>query len=217
MIFKGATTDYLNRPLRNLNEMKNWSAAKVDRKLAKLRPKPVFITEPRLHQKVCFLSLVKLPQNMQLLDMGLGKTKLVLDAFRWLKSAGKIKHLLVLVPNVVNIEAWRLEVAKHASDLTVSYLSGTKEERQKALFDGADICVGTYSGLMHLVCSKQPKIKMWIDDKKLAQTQKLFDGVVWDEITQLMNHRSLNSKIAVKLSKKYKFRGDANRSRDADK
>ena len=206
MIFKGATAEYLNRPLRNLNEMKNWSAATLDRKLAKLRPKPTFITEPRLHQKACFLSLIKLPHNMQLLDMGLGKTKLVLDAFRWLKSANKIKRILVLVPNVVNIEAWRLEVAKHAPDLTVSYLSGMKEDRQEALFDETDICVGTYSGLMHLVCSKQPKTKMRIDDKKLSQTQKLFDGIVWDEITQLMNHRSLNSKIAVKLSKKYKFR-----------
>jgi SNF2 family DNA or RNA helicase len=184
---------------------KDWSEQKIDRRLAKLDPQPMFITTPRHHQKICFYLMVKFFYTLPLLDLGLGKTKLVLDAFRWFKDAGKLHRILVAVPNVVNLEGWRLEIAKHAPDLTASYLEGNKQQRLEALEEETDLCLATYSGLNHIICGRSDG-KMQIDQKKLSKVSKLFDGIVWDEITQIMNHRSLQYKIATKLSRDYVFR-----------
>jgi SNF2 family DNA or RNA helicase len=209
MILKSQIREYMQRPLRDLSVMKRWSLRKIDRKLAELDPLPVFITTPRRHQKICFYIIAKLPHDLQLLDMGLGKTKLVLDAFRWFKTAGRMRRLLVLVPAVINLEAWRDEIKKHAPDLMASYIEGTPAERERALNDSTDICIATYSGLSHLVCTRamrDDKTKMTIDKKKLATLRKRFDGVIWDECNALMNHRSLNFKIANQLAKNYVMR-----------
>jgi SNF2 family DNA or RNA helicase len=138
-------------------------------------------------------------------DLGLGKTKTALDSIRWLKHAGRIHRVLVLVPNVVNLEGWRLEIAKHAPDLTASYIMGDKRERAEAWDDETDLCLCTYAGLYHLVCTKSAK-KMRIDLAKLKKAQKLFDGIVWDECQALMSHRSLNFRIASQLSKNFRWR-----------
>jgi SNF2 family DNA or RNA helicase len=206
MIFKTAIKGYLERPLRDLNEMKSWSPEKVDRALAKLDPKPVFITKPRHHQKVCFLLLAKDPQTLQLLGMGLGKTKLVLDVFRWYKAAGKLKRLLVLVPNIVNLESWRAEIALHAPDLSAVYIEGPRSGRQEALYcEESDLCISTYAGLNFLVCDKIRK-KLQISYRCIQETQKLFDGVILDEITNLMSHRSLSFRVVQRLSNKWRLR-----------
>jgi hypothetical protein len=145
------------------------------------------LTQPKRHQFAGFYILVKHPKALCLFDLGLGKTKLILDVFRWRKAAGKSKRLLVLVPNVVNLEGWRMEIAKHAPDLTASYLEGSKQERLVALEKKTDLCLSTYMGLTHVVCAKSVgkkkdgNRKMQIDDAQLEHVTKLFDGVVWDE------------------------------------
>lgn len=205
MISKRAVKEYLTRPLRNLNEMKRWSRAKIARKIDALKPSAVFLTEPRHYQKICFYSLIKLPRNMQLLHMGLGKTKIVMDAIRWLTTAGMLQRVLVLVPNVINIEGWRIELAKHASDLTYSCLEGSHAMRLEALREQTQLCIGTYAGLTSLIC-KNIGGKMRIDVQELQRVAELFDGIIWDESTALMNPRSLQFQIATKISKGYALR-----------
>ncbi|MFH1738369.1 MAG: SNF2-related protein [bacterium] len=170
----------MSRPRRDLGKYKDWTWAKIERKLSALDPSPKFYTEPRHHQKICFYLLTKFPRELEILDMGLGKTKLILDAFRWHKAAKNLKRILVLVPNVVNLEGWRMEIAKHAPDLTASYLEGPKADRLAAVEDETDLCLATYSGLTHIVCARAGG-KMRIDPKQLAWVQKQFDGIVWDE------------------------------------
>ncbi len=199
-IFKTAINDYLNRALRDLNEMKRWSPAKIDRKLAKLDPKPVFVTEPRFHQKVCFLLLAHDPRTLQLLGMGLGKSKLVLDVFRWYKSAGKLKRMLILVPNIVNLESWRAEIAKHAPDLQATYIEGDREDRQKAFHNKrSDLCISTYAGLNFLLCVKSRK-KLRMDPQLIKRTKQSFDSLVCDESTSIMNPQSLSFKLVRQIS-----------------
>ena len=209
MISKIAIQEYLERPLRDLNAMKRWSPEKIRKKLASLDPSPTFITEPRHHQKVCFYALAKLPRSLQLLHMGLGKTKLVLDAFRWHKTAGNVNRMLVLVPNVVNLEGWRDEIAKHAPDLSASYVEGSKVERAAAVASDSDLCLSTYSGLTHLACDRihgREKGSLRISGRLLSVLRRRFDAIVWDESTALINPRSLQFKIASKISRGYKFR-----------
>lgn len=216
MIFKSAIKSYLSRPLRDLGEVKTWSDAKLDRKLAELVPRPVFITEPRRHQKVCFYLHAKLPFLLDFQDMGLGKSKLVLDLFRWYKSSGKLHRLLICVPNVCNLESWRDEIAKHAPDLTASYVEGTSETRKRNFTAKTDLCITTYAGLNHIICAKTTVKKRGdtFDTKNVLRPVKstiisvseTFDGVVWDESTALKNKDSLTFKVADKISRNWRFR-----------
>jgi SNF2 family DNA or RNA helicase len=209
MIFKRAIDDYLTLPRRDLGEVKRWSDGELSRRLSRLKPAPAFYTEPMRHQKVAFYLMAKLPCLMGILGLGLGKTKLTLDVIRWRKSAGLLSKVLILVPNAVNLEGWRLEIAKHAPDLTASYILGLPSERAFAFSANTDLCLSTYSGLFHLLCTRRAvkkKGKMLIDPKKLSLAQKRFDGIVWDEVQNLKNHLSLGYRIARALSARFKFR-----------
>ena len=203
MIFKGAVDKFLNRPLRNLGKAKEWED--IDSMLSCLEPKPVFVTEPYHHQKICFYLLTKQPRMLELLDMGLGKSKIVLDAFRWHKAKGNARRLLVCVPNVVNLESWRNEIALHAPDLKASYIEGDKAARFKAFHSPSDLCITTYQGLNYLVCQKA-RSKLRIDNAMLFWARGSFDAVVWDETTAaLMSHKSLSYQVARQISDGWRF------------
>ena len=209
MISPYAVENYLSRELRDLNVRKRWSAAKVERKLSELSPRPTFVTEPHHYQRIGFYLLATLPHVLLLWDMGLGKTKTVLDVVRWHKAAKHLKRVLVLVPNVVNLDSWRAEIEKHAPDLTASYVFGDKQARMEAVEEETDLCVCTYAGLNHLCCGKvkgKSKKKMVIDPQRMAHVRGQFQGVVWDECTALLNHRSLQFQIARELGKDYTMR-----------
>ena len=214
MIFRSYVSDFLAQPVRDLGEVKRWSVAKLDRKIAKFEPTPTFVTEPRKHQKVGFVLGASLYYLELLFDLGTGKTKVALDIIRYLQASGRVRRrVLILVPNVVNIEGWKLEIAIHAPDLRARFLTGDKTSREEAFRDGeSDICVGTYSGMQHLLCSrpakkgKRKKGKMVIDAELLATTKKMFDGIVCDESTSIMNIHSLSFRIIRQLTKDFRMR-----------
>jgi superfamily II DNA or RNA helicase len=211
MILKSAIRDFLNRSLRNLNEMCSLSADEIDEGIASLDPQPKFVTNPLLHQRVCFYLLARCPQVLLWLEMGLGKTKIVLDSFRWYKSAGRLHRLLVCVPNVVNIEEWRDQIAQHAPDLSAVYVEGGRDDRIEALHDESDICVVTYAGLNWLVCEsvgrqRSPGRELRIQPGRIKDVRRLFDAVVWDESTSVMNHQSLSFRVARSISQQWFWR-----------
>lgn len=206
MIFKGAVDAFLNRKRRDLRRRKRWSVGKVARCLKKLSPRPEFITKPRLSQKVGFLIGAKYENVFFMFDMGLGKTKLTLDLIRYRWQQRLLRRVLVLVPNVVNIEGWRQEMKVHAPDLEAVFITGTPEEKQAAWCDTSSIvCVCTYSGLHSFLCSK--KKKGWEPNQsKLRKGKMLFDGLVMDESQALMNIHSLRYRCVKALSADFAFR-----------
>lgn len=205
MIFKTAVSDYLKRPLRDLSRYKQWSEEKLSARLAQLDPQPKFITSPRKHQKVGFLLGVKYPHLFCMFDMGLGKSKLALDLIRYLRKIERLHRVLILVPNVVNLESWRMEITIHAPDLSATYIEGTKQDRREAWEEPSDLCLCTYAGLQALICTNSGK-KRRVDPILLAKAKQLFDGAVFDESTALMNHRSLNFRVVGQLTKDFAWR-----------
>lgn len=202
MISKQAVTNFLNRPLRNLSFLKRISERKIDEAIRKLNPLPEFFTVPKRHQKVTFLIGATLPGMLEFLDMGLGKTKITLDLIHYFRKKNHQQdRALVLVPNTVGIENWRREVNKHRPDLPFYGLDGMDGEDKKAIiksFDGI-LCM-TYMGLLRIVCVGKEK-KLVVAPKQLKDFAALFNILVLDESSSVMNIHSLSYRVCRKISK----------------
>jgi SNF2 family DNA or RNA helicase len=209
-IARSSIKDFFSRDLLDFRTLKDSKDTWVDGELAKLNPQPVFRTDPYLHQKICFLIGNEFPQFLNMLDMGLGKSKLMLDLFFYFMATKRARKMLVLCNTTSLVESWLMEVEKHTPWLTASRIAKSEDFlRSHDLND--DVCVTTYQGWMHFVCDKVKKKgekvnKMVINHGRLKHLCLTFDFVVYDESTALKNHRSLYSKIARKMLKLVKTR-----------
>ena len=123
------------------------------------------------------------------IDMGLGKTSIVLEAFRRLKEAGEAKRMLVVAPLLPMTETWPPEARKWRQfrHMSVCLLHGPKKLQMLRAGGpaAADITVINYEGLA------------WL--QKHAADMPDYDIVAYDEITKLKNPRVQRSKAARKM------------------
>jgi SNF2 family DNA or RNA helicase len=91
-------------------------------------PDDFFITEPYEHQKKALAFAYRNIRCGLLLDMGLGKTKIVVDLLRMLK-----KKALVLSP-VVGLETWAHEVEVHSGgEMSAVCVKGTPKKKKDGI------------------------------------------------------------------------------------
>lgn len=118
-------------------------------------------------------------------DPGLGKTSVVLEAFRQLREEGAVDRMLVIAPLRVCQLVWPAETRKWTQfrDLTVSFIHGRHKEAR--LQEEADI---------HLI---NPEGIPWLWQQMGAGTRRTrlpWDVVTVDELTRFKNHRAQRSK-----------------------
>jgi SNF2 family DNA or RNA helicase len=128
------------------------------------------------------------------------------------KKLKKVNKTLVLVPNVVMVGNWGVEVETF-TDLSWIDLVGTKKERLEKLEKEADIYIMNYHGLQSLLAYKRTektkKGKSLISDPFAAvDFAKRFDAIIYDEChsSGLKNHRTLTFALCAMLSKRIPFR-----------
>lgn len=213
MISKAATQAYLARKLNSFDWVKECSEDELDKALNNLNPKPFFYTPPFKHQKASFLVGLECPEFLYFLDLGLGKTKLMLDLIRYRKLCGEKPRAIALVPNVANIENWVMEVEKHAPDLFVTPLVGDSQERFQQLEDKGDIFVINYQGMNALVTDivkvrkgDKEKGRWEINKKRLLGLSSEFNSIIFDESTAFKNHQSLTYRVCRDFSAPYVMR-----------
>lgn len=198
MINKQAITDFLDRKLENWNWVKN---VKEDALLEEVvatgipyNPK----TDPFLHQIAMALIAHYNDNFLFLLDMGLGKTKGILDILSMKKEQGKLTSALVLVPNAVTINSWENQIKEH-SNLSYTGLYGKTEERLYTLLKGkSDIFITNYAGFQLMVMENTGKKgKRNPDYSKIDEIAKKVNACVLDEVHLCgnKNHDSLMFKI----------------------
>jgi SNF2 family DNA or RNA helicase len=205
MLSSGVVKWFINRKLKNYDWLKKRTAAELQETIGKLLPPPRFVTKPMLHQLVCFIIAIYRKNFLFLLDLGTGKTKIILDALYYWLFSGEITHALVLVPNRINITGWMDEVHKHQPSLKIILLPNNAELREARLAAPFDIAVCTYAGFQTM-CGTVKKHKREIDPEKLGEIARHFQCVVYDECHSLKNHRSINYKVAYLLQPLMKFR-----------
>jgi len=116
------------------------------------------------------------------LDMGLGKTVVTLTSIAHLLSQGFLSGVVIVAPIRVIKLVWRQEALKwsHTKDLTFSMVTGTKDQRTRALMRKADVYLLNYENLRWFADTlKTYYVKR---DKPVP-----FNGIVWDEISKMKN------------------------------
>lgn len=142
---------------------------------------------PHGYQKRARAHLMETHAGALFLDPGLGKTSVVIDAFRLLKEAGMVERMLVVAPLRVCQLVWRQEGKKWSQfrDLTFTLLHGPKKDER--LHEDTDI---------HLI---NPEGIAWFTKKFFGRSDIPYDVVTIDELTKFKNHTAQRSK---KLRKK---------------
>lgn len=132
--------------------------------------------------------------TMLWLDMGLGKTIVTLTTITHLIKQGFLKSVLIVAPLRPLKTVWRQEALKwtHTSGLKFSLISGTPDQRFRALNRKADV---------YLINNENLK---WLSDvikKKLIDRDKQipFNGIVWDEVTKMKNSTSKRGKAVLPI------------------
>lgn len=207
MIAKEAIDTYLAQPRKSYDWVKSLTRAEMVLELKERfgQGNWPFLTRPDKHQMACYLVGLNRRRFLYFLDMGGGKTKLVLDLFRHYKKEGIVTQLLVFVPKKVHIGSWQENVREHASDLVYEGIDATtiatKWERLEQ--SEADVVCIDYMGFELAVTGKVKvgkKTKLARDDRKLSILKKKYQALVFDEVHRCKNHESLRYRLTNTLS-----------------
>ncbi len=122
------------------------------------------------------------PNTMMWADMGLGKTIVTLTSVAHLIKSGFLRGVIIVAPIRVIRLVWRQEAAKweHTKDLRFSMVTGTRDQRTRALLRPADIYLVNYENMQWM--SETLHTYFIKKDRPIP-----FNGVVWDEISKCKN------------------------------
>jgi SNF2 family DNA or RNA helicase len=126
--------------------------------------------------------------------MGLGKTVITLTTLAHLIRTQFLKGVIIVAPIRVIRLVWRQEAAKweHTKHLTFSMVTGTKDQRTRALLRPADIYMTNYENLKWLAETLQTYF--------VKKNRPLpFNGIVWDEISKMKNSATDRVKATKKI------------------
>ena len=133
--------------------------------------------------------LLEHPRAALWLEMGLGKTIVVLTALDQMMDSLQAKAALVVAPLRVAQHVWEREAQRweHTRWLRFSLLHGDRAQREHNLAKHADVYVINYEGL--------PWLAQRLEQQYLSKGRVLpFDVIVFDEVTKLKNSTSLRHK-----------------------
>jgi SNF2 family DNA or RNA helicase len=128
------------------------------------------------------------------LDMGLGKTIVTLTSTAHLVGTGFLRGVVIVAPIRVIRLVWRQEAAKweHTKHLRFSMMTGTRDQRTRALLRPADIWLINYENLGWLA--------EVLDTYFVSKSKPMpFNGVVWDEISKMKNSTTNRVKAVRKV------------------
>ena len=135
-----------------------------------------------------------LPTTMLWLDPGLGKTIITLTSVAHLIATGFLTGVVIVAPIRVIRLVWRQEALKwtHTKHLTFSLLTGTKDQRTRALLRPANVHLINYENLGWLA---ETLATYFISKNRPLP----FNGLVWDEISKCKNSNTQRVKATKKI------------------
>ena len=140
------------------------------------------------------------PNSMLWLDMGLGKTVITLTSLAHLIRTQFLRGVIIVAPIRVIRLVWRQEAVKweHTKHLKFSMVTGTKDQRTRALLRPADVYLINYENLGWL--SETIQTYFVKKDKPLP-----FNGIIWDEISKMKNSATNRVKAFKKIADKFSW------------
>lgn len=206
-VSRRAVDEFLDRDLDSFTWMKGLQREQLERELRAMKVPPRFKTTPWLHQLVCFYIACCMPRFLFLLDMGLGKSKIIADIITQRLRERSMSRALIMVPRLVNIDSWIDDLERH-SDLGYNPVSceDIAEKRERLLFPpkDADVTLIDYPGLHLAMCDKHGG-KLVKNAAAVRRLQRVYDFVDLDECHKLSNHDSLWFSIARAATKEAEY------------
>ncbi len=141
------------------------------------------------------------PYSALWMDVGLGKTACTLTSVNYLINTGFLKAVVIIAPVRVCRLVWRQESLRwsHTSHLRFSMVTGTKDQRTRALLQQADVYLINYENLQWLAETLQTYF--------VSKGRELpFDGIVYDEIDKCSNSSTNRVKALKKVLNHFKWR-----------
>lgn len=132
-VSRRAVAEFMDRDFDNFTWTKRLTRGALLRELDGLRVPPRFKTDPWLHQLACFYIGMSMPYFMFLLDMGLGKSKLIMDLFTQRVREKRATRALVGVPRLINLASWEDDIKLHSDHEPWIVLPGEIEEKRERL------------------------------------------------------------------------------------
>lgn len=205
-IARTAVEQYLARPLDDWSWLKLWDKNAV--RAALDEQGVTFQTPPRDSQMVGTLIGIEQVSFLFQYDVGLGKSKMILDILSHRFSKDQIPGpVLILAPSAVNLEGWEQQIAEHAPHLTCVSLIGSRLERHARLRSPADIFLLNYAGLQSFMTEHDKAHKcMKLNKERVENFCPQFGAIVYDESHLIGNHRSLTYAMCRALSRAIPFR-----------
>lgn len=175
---------------------------KAERALKKIKDF-LFKTDPYRHQAISFSFATALDCAALFLDMGLGKTKVLIDLMVWRYRKRQVKRVLIVAPNSVTA-TWKQEVSKHAGDdfNGCEVLEGSSKRKvarcRELVAEGFHgFIVINYDALLH----------MFGELLSMQESQDpMFDAMALDESTYVKHASSQRSKLCWRLGKTVQYR-----------
>lgn len=199
---------FLNEPRDNWAWVKDLTEATIDKELARLGFRVAREEEPlRLHQKACALIALAMCYFSFWLDMGTGKTRLMLEVMRHFILEGTLRQVLILCPSEQAVNTWEEQLERWKINLPYVALGNSpSEEKWDTLAGLGDhgFIIATYPGLVWMLSKKKPKKKgkkivmkngkpvmeLVRSDTLVKRFTKYIDATVFDESTKLGNQGS---------------------------
>lgn len=204
MIASDAIKAYRSRRFQNHTWMKKLRASDLLDEIHRLPVPPRFKTDPWLHQLVCWWLGYCFPEFLFLLDMGTGKTWILLNLIEQRLREGTGKRALVCVPRQVNMSSWLTATEDHSHlEPWLVDVEGIDEKWERLIHSKGDFTLIDYQGLT-LACSEKRKGKakgLRKDDSKVDALSKRYDTLILDESHLAANHENLWFSILRHLSK----------------
>lgn len=153
-----------------------------------------FHLEPFEHQKKALALCLKNKSFGLFMEMGTGKTKVIVDLLGQIKDELVYHPALVICPVSV-MENWKREAEKNQPDLRVRVLSGTMDQKKTTLLGGP-------INLTHLyVVNYESAWRMEDDLKKLN-----IETLILDESTKIKHRATKQAKAIIRLGDRTKRR-----------
>ena len=165
----------------------------------------LFKTKPYKHQLEAYEQSKDREYFAILAEMGLGKTKITIDTFRYLYEEGKANGMAVVAPKSVYIN-WTKEIETHFSieDYALAYYSATARKHER-------------SGLDYILSHNRTIPTIMLINIESLSTKKGFDAIerflekydsilVVDESSTIKGHKSKRTKACINLRGAAKYR-----------
>lgn len=148
---------------------------------------------PHDYQRHCINRIIDTPRLGLFLDMGLGKTSIVLSAVKELKyNRFAVSKVLVIAPKKVAEGTWSKEKDKwdHTKCLRISRVLGSEKKRIRALYEPADVYIINRENVV------------WLVD--FYKNDWPFDMVVIDESSSFKSHKAKRFKALSAIAPRIK-------------